>query len=186
MQRAPGWAKHGGSGVAVVLALLLSACGGSGGSGSGDSSSGHIITESTCSPASLPGGPYCLTYVGSAYDVHVGQKFEIAVVSADGKNTVLASQTVPRLQGPAFSIAFPQIMQPGVPYYMDYYADYNHNGVCDAPPTDHVWRSHSVQDFYHGTVISLTATDADVVLDTPHDDPWVNDPGPMNTCTQLH
>jgi hypothetical protein len=39
----------------------------------------------------------------------------------------------------AFAFTFTNIDAEGGS--VDYYADINDNGSCDAPPTDHVWRS---------------------------------------------
>ncbi len=178
----------------LALALVLAGCNSGGSSKStstnpeGAAAGGGGMSVGTCTPASNPGGPYCLIFSGSLYDVHVGQSFKVALVKADGSNTVVAGATIGALPGPSFTLAVPQAMVAGVPYYVDYYADNDRNGTCTSPTLagDHVWRSHTVQDYYHGTVTPVTAQTGDVTFSAPHDDPFVTDPASMDTCPQLN
>ena len=50
------------------------------------------------------------------------------------------------------------VVEPGISYIVDFYADHNGNGGYDAPPTDHAWRLETGQamgdvelDFIHNT-----------------------------------
>jgi hypothetical protein len=77
---------------------------------------------------------------------------------------------------------------------VDYFNDADQSpgnaGICNFDVAiasgDHVWRSHFVTDFFHGTVAAIAASYADVTFTTAHDDPWVYDPVGMNTCAQLN
>ena len=40
----------------------------------------------------------------------------------------------------SFTIDFAAVLDPSTTYTLDYFADVNGSGACDAPPTDHVWR----------------------------------------------
>jgi hypothetical protein len=165
-----------------LLAGALCACGGSSSSGMATS---QTSSSSACNPPSAVGGPYCLHFVGTAYDVHIGQLFKVALVSADGSNTVIAGTHIAALPGASFTVDLPRSMVAGVPYYVDYFADANRSLACDPPPVDHVWRSHVAIDFYTGIVTTVTATNGDLSFSAPDDDPWINDPVSMNTCAQL-
>lgn len=166
-----------------------------------------------CAPASGPGGPYCLTFTGSQYSaVHLGQKFEVSIVDAatctsptapyNCLSSVIATQST-SVPANGFFLNFPQTLVAGHQYYVDYYADENHSGLCDPPPHtnsdgtvsnpggDHVWRSHIYVDFFLGTVTKVPSdtqtVSGDVLWATVHDDPFldVTTGLAMNTCTQL-
>lgn len=184
--------------LSLAVALAAAACdngsmspqssdSGADSGGTGGGTGGSTFT-SACTPASDSGGPYCLTFKGTAYSVHIGQTFKVALVLADGSNTVVTGATVAALPGASFTVDLPRAMAAGVPYYVDYYADNNRDGTCTTPALagDHVWRSHTVQDFYHGTVTTVTALNGDVTFSAPHDDPFVTDPTGMDTCPQLN
>jgi len=135
-----------------------------------------------------------LTFIGTQFDIHVGQQFKLALVSSEGNNTVIAHYTYAALPSAAFSISLPQSMQAGVQYYVDYYSDATRNNKCDPPlangKSDHVWRSHFYKDFYDGIITKVPPNIADANQDTVwsvvHDDPWVNDPSGNDTCNQLN
>src|SRR5689334_7915721 len=116
--------------VTLAAALGLAGCGGTGDSMSSGSSKTTDI--GACAPASDPGGPYCLTFKGTGYDVHVGEKFQVALVDADG-TTVVTGTTVMSLPSANFMVHLPQAMDANVAYYVDYYADHSGNGTCNAP-----------------------------------------------------
>jgi len=44
------------------------------------------------------------------------------------------------VQAGTFSLSRTSALEAAHSYYLDYYADMNGNGTCDAPPVDHVWR----------------------------------------------
>ena len=177
--------------LALAAACSLLACGLAGcyspqGSTYGSGQGGASAPLTPCSPASDPAGPFCLRFEGTQFDIHVGELFKVALVTADGSNTVVAGGSITALPAPAFSYNLPQAMAPNVPYYVDYFVDHNGNKTCDPPPTDHVWRSHLYIDFYNGTITTAMATTGDVTWSQVHDDPWVTDPVGMNTCAQIN
>ncbi len=78
-----------------------------------------------------------LTIDFTGMNPHVGQMLELRVIeTASGKE-------VERFKGmigvPDFKIDIPGI-QSGKEYDVDFYADFNGNGLYDAPPMDHAWR----------------------------------------------
>ena len=172
--------------IGLLLAALLCGCGDGGHSHSMTMSS-QTVSPVPCSPASASGGPFCLQFVGSGYDIHVGQQFKIALVASDG-TTVVAGTTLAAIPAAAFTVNLPQSMVAGVSYYVDYYADNSGDKTCTSPTLsgDHVWRSHTEVDFTHGVIKTLSATSGDLVFNAPHDDPFVTDPTGMDTCAQLN
>jgi plastocyanin/predicted secreted Zn-dependent protease len=69
---------------------------------------------------------------------HVGQLFKLYVVNAEDE-TVVDSVTVDAIPGPDFSVQSAGIASGGS-YLINFYADFNENGMYDAPPTDHAWQ----------------------------------------------
>jgi len=78
-----------------------------------------------------------LMVVGSGYQPHTGQTVEMAVVSSAG--AVLARDTQTIGADGALAFTFPGVLREGQTYAIHFYADMNGNGMCDAPPIDHVW-----------------------------------------------
>jgi len=69
---------------------------------------------------------------------HVGEMFTFYLkdtVSGLYKDTI-KMDPVP---GATFQVISYEIV-PGSSYFLDFYADHNHNGIYDAPPADHAWR----------------------------------------------
>ncbi len=98
---------------------------------------------------------YDLTFTGSI-PPHAGQLFGVRVVLvSDGSFAAADAITVP--EGGAFSFTWPNLLVPGEEYRLDYWADFNENGVCDAPPTDHAWQ------------YALGEASEDVTFDFQHD-----------------
>ena len=87
---------------------------------------------------------------------HVGQKFEMRVVDKAtheevGRNMIAA---IPSAE---FSLAVSGA-KAGESYMVDFFADFNGNGLYDAPPADHAWRlevdnlkGDTTLDFTHNT-----------------------------------
>jgi hypothetical protein len=71
---------------------------------------------------------------------HAGQTLWVAIVkdSSGGETIQIDQVTVPADGAVAFS--WDRILDDGEDYFIDFYADHNGNGQCDAPPADHAWR----------------------------------------------
>jgi hypothetical protein len=105
-----------------------------------------------------------LTFTGQGFDVHNGVRFEVVVSRADN-NAVLVhavSDSLDTGASGAFSYTWPGLLEVGKAYRVDYFADVNKNGTCDAPPADHVWHR------------DVTSVSDDVALAVTHDTTWVN------------
>ena len=79
-----------------------------------------------------------LTVHFTAMTPHVGQALTLYVrdlTTGMGIDTV----AVPSVTGPIFDMSSLAI-EPTKSYAIDFYADYNKNGVYDVPPVDHAWR----------------------------------------------
>ena len=94
-------------------------------------------------------GPFTLTVSGAGFGPHDGQTISAAVVD-DMTDEVLATDSAAVTDG-TFSFTFTEVISDAGTYRVDYYADFNDNGVCDAPPDDHVW-SVPVSDTMGGDV----------------------------------
>ncbi|RME02158.1 MAG: hypothetical protein D6814_00130, partial [Calditrichaeota bacterium] len=70
---------------------------------------------------------------------HVGQKFELRVVSKRTRMEV-GRTSLASIPGPDFDVQLEESIEAGESYWIDFYADLNQNGLYDAPPTDHAWR----------------------------------------------
>ena len=81
-------------------------------------------------------GDFPLTFTGSSFAPHNGHTIHAAVLASD--NTIVASGTTTVANG-AFSLSWSKLLLNGDSYKLHFYADVNGNGVCDAPPDDHVW-----------------------------------------------
>jgi type IX secretion system substrate protein len=81
---------------------------------------------------------YQMTLAATGMTPHLGQKLELRVVNTDGGSEV-GGFSMPSVMVPFFFIRVPGL-QVGENYDVDFYADFNENGVYDAPPTDHAWR----------------------------------------------
>jgi hypothetical protein len=107
-----------------------------------------------------------LTLSFTSMTPHVGQKLTLFVRDKAMKmdmDTII----VPQIATPAFDI-YSWKITPGASYNLDFYADFNKNGVYNAPPTDHAWRialnnvkSDTIISFVHNTsftdIFSTTA-----------------------------
>jgi len=103
-------------------------------------------------PPDVPPATFDLSFSGSGFAPHNGQTLGVAIVSlADG--SVIATDSVTVADG-AFSFEWLGLLDEGASYFVDYYADFDGSGACDAPPTDHVWRES----------IDVVAADVDLAV----------------------
>ncbi len=99
---------------------------------------------------------YLFTLAAEDMQPHVGQKFELRVVKT-GDNEEVGRFSMPSIMVPDFFVRVPGL-ELGDDYNIDFYADFNMNGVYDAPPMDHAWRETLQDDegdetisFHHNT-----------------------------------
>ncbi len=69
----------------------------------------------------------------------VGQMFELHVIEAQTERTVGFYRTN-SIPSSAFTVSIPQIIEDGVQYQIDFYADRNDNRQYNFPPEDQSWR----------------------------------------------
>ncbi|MBI2603527.1 MAG: hypothetical protein HYW48_10785 [Deltaproteobacteria bacterium] len=81
---------------------------------------------------------YDLKFSAKDFTPHNDQVLEVAIVRKSTGAILKKDKTVVR--DGAFSFSFPGVLKAGEAYFVDYYADFNENGTCDAPQTDHTWR----------------------------------------------
>jgi hypothetical protein len=60
-------------------------------------------------------------------------------VKSHGTFEIIDSVRIDALGNVEFSVMSPSL-EPGMGYYLDFYADMNENGYYDVPPADHAWR----------------------------------------------
>ncbi|GEM_PF-3363002 len=117
---------------APLLPSLLLACAGSTG---GDTGTGGHPVDTVPAPVL-----WDLAAEGSSWQrFHHEEDFYLNVVR-DHDGVVVATDHQ-FLSGDTVSLFFPALLQDGVAYTLDYFADHNLDGVCSASPspTDHVW-----------------------------------------------
>ena len=100
---------------------------------------------------------YMLTVEFSGMNPHAGQDLQLAVINGETGMELARVHTVAQ---PTFSVEVPEL-PPGSSYDIDFWADFNENGMYDGPPTDHAWRitldefsSDSVIQFVHNTTFT--------------------------------
>ncbi|MEZ5148111.1 MAG: choice-of-anchor V domain-containing protein [Bacteroidales bacterium] len=69
---------------------------------------------------------------------HIGQKLEVRLTDQNSLKEA-GRVTIAAIPAAEFSVFLPYLVT-GVDYTVDLYADFNQNGVYDAPPTDHAWQ----------------------------------------------
>jgi|GEM_PF-1240739 len=79
---------------------------------------------------------HLLTVEFSGMNPHMGQDLYLALTDAD---TGMETGRVHVVADSAFSVMVPGI-ETGKSYHVDFWADFNENGMYDSPPTDHAWR----------------------------------------------
>lgn len=103
--------------------------------------------------AEVAGAPWDLTFSGTGFAPHEGQELSAALVDVSTDAVVATDSAV--VTGGAFSFIWAGALAEGGTYRIDYYADFNGNGTCDAPPQDHVW-SVAVPAFTGDTTVDVT------------------------------
>lgn len=92
------------------------------------------------------------TFEASDMGPHVGQLFEVRVIRAsDGR--LVGRYVLPEITDAAFTLTLAGIIEDGVEYQVDYWADLSGDGQYQAPPADHAWR-----DTVTGAASGATAT----------------------------
>jgi len=99
------------------------------------------------------GASFDLVFEGSGFTPHDGEVLRVALVSTTG-STVLGEDTQV-VSGGAFRFAWPGVLMEGSDYHLDYVADHNASGACDAPSADHVW-SEPIAAVSSNTTVSVT------------------------------
>ncbi len=89
------------------------------------------------SPAVTQAGDFTLNFTGMT--PHLGQLLELRVIR-EATNETVGMYRLGAITLPAFTITIPGIIGVGIDYRVDFWADFNNNKLCDAPPTDHAWR----------------------------------------------
>ncbi len=85
-------------------------------------------------------GSFDLTVSGTGFSADDGRTLSIAVVRTD-TGTIVASDSA-TIQNGTFTFQFSALLDPGIGYEIDYYADVNNDGRCEPPPTDQAWQRH--------------------------------------------
>ena len=99
--------------------------------------------------------PYALTLNLLSMNPHLGQLFEVRVIDLYDMREI-GRVSLDAIVVPDFKVVIPGL-QTGHTYRVDYYADFNKNGMYDAPPADHAWREQVTAtgdaqiDFTHST-----------------------------------
>ena len=110
----------------ALSAVILAACG------------------SDTATTDVENGPYTLTFAGDGTfaAAHAGQALRLALVSDRGERLDVRVNTVGS-GDPAFSFTFPDALDSGASYAVDYWIDSNFEGgaagYCDEPGIDHQW-----------------------------------------------
>jgi hypothetical protein len=88
-------------------------------------------------PAVIDHDPFSISLTGLA--PHVEQYFELRVINVNSGN-VVGVYVKPTLGEADSTITIPGIVHLDGEYQIDFFSDFNGNGVYDAPPVDHAWR----------------------------------------------
>jgi hypothetical protein len=106
-------------------------------------------------------GAYTLTFTGAGYSAaHPQQTLRAALTNnSTGGRVALCSGV---LSGDPLTINVGAVLDTGITYNLDYYADVNGSGTCNAPATDHAWQN------------VIATGGAPVTINRPHDTNFVN------------
>ncbi|MFB6319454.1 plastocyanin/azurin family copper-binding protein [Saccharicrinis sp. FJH54] len=110
---------------------------------------GKIIVE-----ASANNQGHTLTINFSSMNPHVGQTLYLSLIDSEtGKEVERKTEDIDA----SFSVQLSGL-EKGHSYHVDFFADFNENGIYDTPPTDHAWRMEVnnvsddvILDFVHNT-----------------------------------
>ncbi|MFH1069711.1 MAG: FlgD immunoglobulin-like domain containing protein, partial [Candidatus Glassbacteria bacterium] len=114
-------------------------------------------------------GPFDLTVNFIGMTLHLGNKFELRVVDST-TGYVAGMTTIKAVASADFQVMLPMILQAGRSYNVDFYADFNRNGMYDAPPVDHAWR------------MMVSSASADTTLSFTHNVNFTDIMYPMPVC----
>jgi len=100
---------------------------------------------------------YLLTFNFTGMTPHLGQLLEIRVED-DSTKIEFGRTRIESIAAADFSVQMPVLWSDRNNYKIQFYADFNKNGLYDAPPTDHAYEMHldnnasdAVLDFAHNT-----------------------------------
>jgi hypothetical protein len=94
-----------------------------------------------------------LTMNFQQFDPHINQRLELRVIDR-ADSAEVGRMVVPSIPASDFSLALYTLVE-GHSYNIDFFADFNDNGVYDPPPADHAWRltlDNATQD----TILTFT------------------------------
>ena len=106
---------------------------------------------------------------------HVGQMLALYVRDMES-GSYLDTVVIDEIMSADFNVAS-YVIKPGGSYLVDFYADFNQNGMYDAPPADHAWRLETGEtmgdvdlDFIHNTdftdIFGTTGTGSGTLANT--------------------
>lgn len=114
----------------------------------------HDAAFAPAACGSFPVNTFDLTLGGTNYAPHDGQTVRAALLDEATARVVATAETT--VSGGVLAISMPGELVEGRAYRLEYYADHNSNGTCDAPPADHVWRQ------------AIPAVTGDVTIERAH------------------
>jgi hypothetical protein len=89
----------------------------------------------------MAGAPmkYSVTLTLNGFALHQGQKFTLWI--KEGTTLVGMGEIASLTNAASQMLTVSNVVEAGKTYNLDYWVDYNDNGVCDTQPTDHSWRN---------------------------------------------
>jgi hypothetical protein len=127
--------KYSVTGILIVIGGLLAIYPAWSQTSGGDQSIRKVAPESTRAPDNTESA---LTIQFQNMNPHVGQLFEIRVIDIASMQEV-TRQKIASIPGPNFQVILNGLSAGGY-YWVDFFADFNGNGLYDPPPMDHAWR----------------------------------------------
>ncbi len=97
-----------------------------------------VVAAAGCGADLGGSGSFDLAVSGAGFGADEGKTMWIAVVRTD-TGTIVASDSA-TVQNGTFAFLFSALLDQGVAYEVDYYADVNGDGRCEPPPADQPWR----------------------------------------------
>jgi hypothetical protein len=90
-------------------------------------------------PSEANGELFDLSLTLENFAAHSAHPISLLVKDRETKENI-ARKTISIDDGTEQVVSFGKILAPDKLYYLHYFADLNSDGVCQAPPTDHVWQ----------------------------------------------